>query len=115
MRLGEAMNEFEAAKRAIRQARTVRGWATPVQIFGWIVLVISALSFLVGLIFAVAAIAGSSNLAGGILAGGTGVLLVSMVIFLQACVILMIAGYVKMKADDVLFRMQSEINAATVD
>lgn len=104
----EGLDYFTDALKADRDARTVIKWALPIIVFGWIIVVISALVLLGLLIFILVGVSqGEVGLAATIPAAA----LAAAVILLQASVVLVFGYYVRMRANMVCYQVGSALSA----
>lgn len=110
------ISDDQLVQRLSRRANSVANWAGPVKVFGWILIVLSA----IGLAFAVLAavlglvvVGSSSDSSSGILGATAGfvsavtIAVPSAVVLVQGALILMLANYALMRADEILLRLRS--------
>jgi len=102
--LDHYMEWVEASSLAYR----VKSWTTPVKVFGYITVSLAAIVLIVGVVAAVAGLATSPSAAAGALFGA---LVISAVLFLQGSLVLMIATYVQMRAQQTIARTSQVLSS----
>ena len=98
------MEWVEASSLAYR----VKSWTTPVKIFGYITVILAAIILIVGVVAGLAGLSSNPSAAAGALMGA---LVISALLFLQGSLVLMVATYVQMRAQQTIART-SQVLAA---
>lgn len=103
----QGLDYFADALKADKDARTVIKWAMPIIVFGWIIIIISALVLLGLLIFILVGVSqGEVALAATI----PGAALASAAILLQGAIVLVFGYYVRMRANMVCYQVGSALS-----
>ena len=89
------MEMVEASSLAYR----VKSWTTPVRVFGYIVVVVAGLVLVIGLLAGLAGLSDNPPVALGVI---TSAIVASALLFLQGSLVLMIALYVQMRAQQTI-------------
>ena len=93
----------EASSLAYR----VKSWTTPVRVFGYVVVIVAGLALIVGLLAGLAGLSGNPSVALGVI---TSAIVVSSLLFLQGSLVLMIAFYVQMRAQETIAETSRILN-----
>lgn len=101
------MEWVEASSLAYR----VKSWTTPVKVFGYVTIVLASVVLIAGIIGAFAGIVANPSAAAGALVGA---LVIAALLFLQGSLVLMVATYVQMRAQQTIART-SQVLAAESD
>jgi len=100
---GDPVNQYMEAVQAAASADKARRWTQPVKIFGYIVIVFAALIAGFGLLAGLAGLFTRTGSAA--LATIPASLVFAAVLFLQGSLVLMLAYYVQMRAEEVSMRV----------
>lgn len=97
------MDQYDEAVKTAATADTVIRWSRPVTAFGDVLLGISVLAALTGVV--VLLIAATRGLSGAVALVGLGLILYAILGVVQASVVIMLSSYVKMKSQEVNYRI----------
>ena len=100
---GARMDQYMEAVEAAASADKAKRWTQPVKLFGYIVIAIAAIIGIFGTIGGIAIITTQAPAQG--FASLAASLVLAAVIFLQGAVVLMLAWYVQMRAEEVSMRV----------